>query len=85
MILSRHSYFKFPIKLEADKTIQSFVLTLTIEANGLEMRKLQPSKVKRGANHKLKKTNKPPNTRKVGSRTFKKFFVRCSIAIRVKR
>jgi hypothetical protein len=28
MILNRHSSFKFPIKLQADKTIQSFIFQL---------------------------------------------------------
>jgi hypothetical protein len=55
--------------------------TLTIVENGLEMRKLWPPKVKGVKNSK----NKPPNIRKVSSRTPKKFLVCCSIAIRVQR
>jgi hypothetical protein len=55
--------------------------TLTIVENGLEMRKLWPPKVKGVKNSK----NKPSNTTKVNSRTPKKIFVCCFVAIRVQR
>jgi hypothetical protein len=47
----------------------------------LEMRKLQPPKVKGVKNSK----KKPWNTTKAGSQRPKKFLVCCSVAIRVQR
>ncbi len=57
--------------------------TLTIVKNRLEMRKLQPPKVKEGGWRTQK--SKPSNITKADFGTLKKFFVCCSIAIRVQK